>query len=63
MRQDKDGRRYVGTSQVAKMLDVDRQTVIRWIESGDLEAWRTPGKHYRIAVVEVQRFLERKRVR
>jgi excisionase family DNA binding protein len=35
-------------SEVAERVGVSRQTVIKWIERGELEAEVTPGGHHRI---------------
>lgn len=35
------------TGQVAKLLDVSIQTVIRWAESGRLPSYRIPGSTHR----------------
>ena len=40
---------YLTTGQAAAIFDVDPDTVLRWIKSGDIPAIRTPGGHYRIS--------------
>jgi excisionase family DNA binding protein len=37
------------------VLGVDRRTLTRWVESGHIEAVRTPGGHYRFPRTEVER--------
>lgn len=39
---------YLTTGEAAALFDVDPDTVLRWIKSGDIPAIRTPGGHYRI---------------
>jgi excisionase family DNA binding protein len=41
-------KRYYTPSEVAERVGVSRQTVIKWIERGELEAELTPGGHHRI---------------
>jgi excisionase family DNA binding protein len=41
-------KRYYTPSEVADRVGVSRQTVIKWIERGELEAELTPGGHHRI---------------
>ncbi len=36
------------TGEAAAIFDVDPDTVLRWIKSGEIPAIRTPGGHYRI---------------
>lgn len=40
--------RSYSTSEVAKRLGVATQTVQRWVDSGQLKAWKTVGGHRRI---------------
>ncbi len=39
---------YLTTGEAAAIFDVEPDTVLRWIKSGDIPAIRTPGGHYRI---------------
>ena len=39
---------YFTPSEVAERVGVSRQTVIKWIERGELESESTPGGHHRI---------------
>lgn len=41
-------KRYFTPSEVADRVGVSRQTVIKWIERGELESESTPGGHHRI---------------
>jgi excisionase family DNA binding protein len=36
------------TAEIAKKLGISLQTVQRWVDSGRLKAWRTPGGHRRV---------------
>jgi excisionase family DNA binding protein len=40
---------YITTGEAAAIFNVDPDTVIRWIKSGEIPALRTPGGHYRIS--------------
>ena len=48
--------RYLTTGEVASRCQVSVGTVKNWIEAGQLEAFRTPGRHFRIRASELQRF-------
>ena len=39
---------YITTGEAAAIFDVDPDTVLRWIKSGEIPAICTPGGHYRI---------------
>ena len=39
---------YLSTGEAADIFNVDPDTVLRWIKSGEIPAIRTPGGHYRI---------------
>ena len=39
---------YLSTGEAAAIFNVDSDTVLRWIKSGEIPAIRTPGGHYRI---------------
>jgi excisionase family DNA binding protein len=41
-------KRYYTPSEVADRVGVSRQTVIKWIDKGELDAELTPGGHHRI---------------
>ena len=43
--------RLLTPGQVARMFDVDRQTVTRWAAAGRLGFIRTPGGHHRFREV------------
>ena len=48
--------RYLTTGEVASGCQVSVGTVKNWIEAGQLEAFRTPGRHFRIRASELRRF-------
>jgi excisionase family DNA binding protein len=47
----------ISTRQAAKLLHVALSTVQAWVESGHLQAWKTPGGHRRIPLESVHRLL------
>ncbi len=47
------------TDEVARLCGVSRPTVVRWIESGRLDAYRTPGGHRRILRPALDAFCRR----
>lgn len=51
---------YCTTKQTADLLGVTIRTVQLWVESGLLEAWRTPGGHRRILVSSLRSYLQGK---
>jgi excisionase family DNA binding protein len=48
--------RYLTTGEVARRCQVSVGTVKNWIEAGQLAAFRTPGRHFRIRASELRRF-------
>jgi excisionase family DNA binding protein len=42
------GSAWVSTSRVADVIGVDRRTVARWADKGDVPAWRVGKGHHRI---------------
>jgi len=48
--------RYLTTGEVARRCQVSVGTVKNWIEAGRLEAFRTPGRHFRIRTSALRRF-------
>jgi excisionase family DNA binding protein len=46
------------TGQAAKYCHVSQATIINWIKDGRLEAYTTPGGHYRILKPKLVSFLE-----
>ena len=47
---------YLTTGEVASRCQVSVGTVKNWIEAGQLEAFRTPGRHFRIRASALRRF-------
>jgi excisionase family DNA binding protein len=59
MSSDGEGtRRFFTTTEVAKYCAVTNDGVLKWIKSGKLRAFSTPGGHYRIAAEDFRAFLE-----
>lgn len=53
------GRRFFTTSEVAHYCAVTNDGVLKWIKSGKLRAFSTPGGHYRVAMDDFRAFLEK----
>ena len=54
---EESGRRFFTTSEVAKYCAVTNDGVLKWIKSGKLRAFSTPGGHYRISAEDFREFL------
>ncbi|MGM9489265.1 excisionase family DNA-binding protein [Ideonella sp. YS5] len=50
-----EGTRSYSTIEVAKRLGISLQTVQRWVDSGRLKAWKTPGGHRRIDAASAEK--------
>jgi len=51
--------KFLTVNEIAAALKVERHTVIRWIESGKLRAFKPGGgRFWRIARADLQRFLK-----
>jgi excisionase family DNA binding protein len=48
---------YLTTFQAAEILSVSPDAVLKWIKSGKITAYRTPGGHYRIEKKEIDALL------
>jgi excisionase family DNA binding protein len=48
---------FIGVTAAARMIGVSPATIRRWVKSGALVSARTPGKHLRFTVSEVNRML------
>lgn len=46
------------TGEIAKYCHVTHRGVLKWVESGKLKAYRTPGKHSRVSVEDFVNFLK-----
>jgi len=53
-----DDGKVFSTFQAAKICHVAPVTIIRWIEAGRLESYKTPGGHRRIKEKDLVRFIE-----
>jgi len=51
--------RFYSTKQIAELCGVHITTVIRWVDSGELACYRTPGGRRRVAAEEVRKFIHR----
>ena len=47
------------SGEVAQMCAVSKTTVIRWVDSGRLGAFQTPGGHRRVLARELYHFMKR----
>jgi len=54
-----EGRRFFTTSDVARYCAVTNDGVLKWIKSGKLRAFSTPGGHYRVSAEDFRSFLEK----
>lgn len=57
--ENEQGRRFFTTSEVARYCAVTNDGVLKWIKSGKLRAFSTPGGHYRISAEDFRTFLEK----
>ncbi len=53
---------YLGPRDVARMLGIDRRTVRRMIDSGELVAYRLGPKLIRIPITSVYSYLDERRI-
>ncbi|MBL8014488.1 MAG: response regulator [Candidatus Omnitrophica bacterium] len=53
----KDEQRPLTTGQIAQYCHVSHRAVLKWVASGKLKAYRTPGKHSRVSVHDFLSFL------
>ena len=56
---NEEGRRFFTTSEVARYCAVTNDGVLKWIKSGKLRAFSTPGGHYRVSAEDFRAFLEK----
>lgn len=54
--------RLLTTGEVAKVLDVSRHAVLRWIKQGKLKAIELPSGRYKIPENEVEKIWKQLRV-
>ena len=51
------GKQFLTNAEIARILHVSRNSVYRWIKSGKLKAFQTPGGNYRILTKDFKKFL------
>ena len=56
---EKNAERPLTTGQIAQYCHVTHRGVLKWVESGKLKAYRTPGKHSRISTENFLSFLKK----
>ncbi|MCD2518454.1 response regulator [Massilia sp. G4R7] len=59
-KQDHLNEEVCSTKDAARLLGVSHRTVQLWVESGQLQAWKTPGGHRRISMSSVERMIARR---
>jgi excisionase family DNA binding protein len=57
--ENESGRRFFTTAEVARYCAVTNDGVLKWIKSGKLRAFSTPGGHYRISSEDFRSFLQK----
>lgn len=50
---------YISVGFIAKRCGVSNTTVLRWISTGQLPAFRLPGGHYRVGSQDFSDFISR----
>jgi len=55
---ENDNKGPLTTGQIAQFCHVTHRGVLKWVESGKLKAYRTPGKHSRVSVEDFLSFLK-----
>ena len=58
MYKEKNNQKFFTTGQVAKYCYVTHRAVLKWVASGKLKAYRTPGKHSRVSLEDFRGFLK-----
>src|SRR5665213_968835 len=58
MSTEKSEKRPLTTGQIAKYCHVTHRGVLKWVESGKLKAYRTPGNHSRVSIEDFLSFLK-----
>ncbi len=59
-KQDDSIGQVVSTKDAARLLGVSHRTVQLWVESGQLQAWKTAGGHRRISMASVEGMIARR---
>ncbi|MBF0504308.1 MAG: response regulator [Candidatus Omnitrophica bacterium] len=55
---ENEGKRPLTTGQIAQYCHVTHRGVLKWVESGKLKAYRTPGMHSRVSIEDFLSFLK-----
>jgi excisionase family DNA binding protein len=50
---------YISVGFIARRCGVSNSTVLRWISTGQLPAFRLPAGHFRIGITDFSDFLEK----
>jgi len=58
MEDKKENNRPLTTGEIAKYCHVTHRGVLKWVASGKLKSYRTPGKHSRVSVEDFLNFLK-----
>lgn len=48
-------KRLITAAEAARRLSVHKSTMTRWIAGGKVPAFRTPGGHWRVRSIDVER--------
>jgi excisionase family DNA binding protein len=51
-------RRFLTTTELARFCEVDAKTIHNWADEGEIESFRTPGRHLRFTRAAVIKFLK-----
>lgn len=54
-----DEKKYYTTHEVANLLGVSAQTIIKWIKDGKIFAYKTLGGHRRIGRSEIDKLIDK----
>src|SRR5580693_2953716 len=58
MKPENEEKEPLTTGEIAKYCHVTHRGVLKWVESGKLKAYRTPGQHSRVSVEDFLVFLK-----
>jgi excisionase family DNA binding protein len=58
MRDTKENRRYLTTTQAARLAHLSPSTLLRAIQDKKLQAFSTPGGHFRVDPISLQSFIK-----
>ena len=50
-------KRLIPAAEAARRVGVDKSTMTRWIAAGKVPAFKTPGGHWRVRAIDVERLL------